>query len=152
MRIGMNLLSSHTAEIQLTSHEICLLVSTVNTWGYLKLLKYESYFFKIQPHFHVHKILFVSRKKSTNYLHNLKEEGLNKKETKPNLCKKFSILIFYKLYFIRLMTLNHVKLGRAVTFRKYLASVVSLIFLQKTLICNRITFRLLNLPGIWKGE
>ena len=31
------------------------------------------------------------------------------------------------------MTLNRVKLGRAVTFMKYLASVVSLIVLEKTL-------------------
>ena len=37
------------------------------------------------------------------------------------------------------MTLNHVKLGLAVTFMKYLASVVSLIFLTKTLLCNKIT-------------
>ena len=38
------------------------------------------------------------------------------------------------------MTLNGVKLGRAVTFMKYLAIVVSLIFLAKTLIWNKITF------------
>ena len=38
------------------------------------------------------------------------------------------------------MTLNRVKLGRAVTFMKYLASVVSLIFPAKTLIWNKITF------------
>ena len=38
------------------------------------------------------------------------------------------------------MTLNRVKLGRAVTFMKYLASVVSLIFLPKILIWNKITF------------
>ena len=38
------------------------------------------------------------------------------------------------------MALNHVKLGRAVTFMKYLANVVSLIFLVKTLIWNKITF------------
>ena len=38
------------------------------------------------------------------------------------------------------MTLNGIKLGRAVTFAKYLASVVSLIFLTKTLIWNKITF------------
>ena len=38
------------------------------------------------------------------------------------------------------MTLNCVKLGRAVTFMKYPASVVSLIFLPKTLIWNKITF------------
>ena len=30
------------------------------------------------------------------------------------------------------MVLNHVKLGRAITFMKYLASVVSLTFLSKT--------------------
>ena len=38
------------------------------------------------------------------------------------------------------MTLNRVKLGRAVTFMKYLAGVVSLKFLAKTLIWNKITF------------
>ena len=37
------------------------------------------------------------------------------------------------------MTLNRVKLGSAVTFMKYLASVVSLIFLPKALIWNKIT-------------
>ena len=42
------------------------------------------------------------------------------------------------------MTLNRVKLGRAVTFMKYLASVVSLIFLPKTLIWNKITIPTLN--------
>ena len=31
------------------------------------------------------------------------------------------------------MTLNRVKLGRAITFMKYIASVVSLIFLPKNL-------------------
>ena len=36
------------------------------------------------------------------------------------------------------MTLNCVKLGRAITFMKYLASVVSLIFPQKT--WNKTTF------------
>ena len=38
------------------------------------------------------------------------------------------------------MTLNRVKLGRTITFMKYLAIVVSLIFLPKTLIWNKITF------------
>ena len=38
------------------------------------------------------------------------------------------------------MALNRVKLGRAVTFMKYLAGVVSLIYLAKTLIWNRVTF------------
>ena len=38
------------------------------------------------------------------------------------------------------MTLNRVKLGRAVALMKYLSSVVSLIFLPKTLIWNKITF------------
>ena len=49
------------------------------------------------------------------------------------------------------MTLNCVKLGRAVTFMKYLAGVVSLIFLAKTLIWNKITFpasNSLNLPEL----
>ena len=43
------------------------------------------------------------------------------------------------------MTLNCVKLMRAVTFMKYLAAVVSLIFLPKTLILNKITFSASNL-------
>ena len=38
------------------------------------------------------------------------------------------------------MTLNRVKLGRAVTFMKYRASIVSLIFLPKTLNWNRMAF------------
>ena len=38
------------------------------------------------------------------------------------------------------MTLNRLKLGRAVTFMKFLARVVSLIFLAKTLVWNKITF------------
>ena len=38
------------------------------------------------------------------------------------------------------MAFNRVKLGPAVTFKKYLASVVSLIFLAKTLIWNKIMF------------
>ena len=46
------------------------------------------------------------------------------------------------------MTLNCVKLGRAVTFMKYLASVVSLIFLPKTLIWNEITIWLLSLLNL----
>ena len=43
------------------------------------------------------------------------------------------------------MTLNCVKPGRAVTFIKYLASVVSLMFLPKTLIWNKTTFSASNL-------
>ena len=46
------------------------------------------------------------------------------------------------------MTLNRLKLGRAVTFMKYLASVVSLIFLAKTLIWNKINFPTLNLMNL----
>ena len=38
------------------------------------------------------------------------------------------------------MTLNRVNLGRAVTFIKYFAGVVSLIFLPKTLNWNEIMF------------
>ena len=43
------------------------------------------------------------------------------------------------------MTLNCVKPGRAVTFIKYLAGVVSLMFLPKTLIWNKTTFSASNL-------
>ena len=53
------------------------------------------------------------------------------------------------------MTLNCVKLGCAVTFMKYLASVASLIFLAKTLIWNKITFpasNLLNLAELVVNE
>ena len=42
------------------------------------------------------------------------------------------------------MTLNRVKLECAVTFMKYLASVVSLIFLPKISNWNKITFLELN--------
>ena len=38
------------------------------------------------------------------------------------------------------MTLNRVKLKRAFTLMKYLASVVSLVFPPKTLIWNKLTF------------
>ena len=48
------------------------------------------------------------------------------------------------------MTLNRVKLGRAVTFMKYLASVVSLIFLPKILDWNKITFMASNLLNFTK--
>ena len=46
------------------------------------------------------------------------------------------------------MTLNCVKLGCAVTFMKYLASVVSLLVLAKTLISNKIMFPTLNSPNL----
>ena len=46
------------------------------------------------------------------------------------------------------MILNRLKLGRTVTFMKYLASVVSLIFLAKTLIWNKINFPTLNLMNL----
>ena len=42
------------------------------------------------------------------------------------------------------MAPNRVKLGRAITFMKYLTSVVSLICQPKTLIWNRILLRLSN--------
>ena len=59
-----------------------------------------------------------------------KQGGLNKKEiTTESL---YNIFHFDINLFIRLMTLNRVKLWCAVTFIKYLASVVSLIFLPKT--------------------
>ena len=43
------------------------------------------------------------------------------------------------------MTLNRAKLGRVVTFLKYLATIVSLVVLWKTLIWNKITFSASNL-------
>ena len=43
------------------------------------------------------------------------------------------------------MTVNRAKLGRAVTCMKYIASVVSLILLTKTLIWNKMTFPASNL-------
>ena len=43
------------------------------------------------------------------------------------------------------MTLNYVNLGRAVTFMKYLANVVSLTFLAETLVWNKLTFLTSNL-------
>ena len=46
------------------------------------------------------------------------------------------------------MTLNRVKLPRAVTFMKYLASVVSLTFLLKNLIWNEITFPTSNVLNL----
>ena len=49
------------------------------------------------------------------------------------------------------MTPNCVKLGRRVTFMKHLAGVVSLIFLAKTLIWNKITLlasNMLNIAGL----
>ena len=56
---------------------------------------------------------------------------------------------------IRLMTFNCVKLGRIVTFMKYLASVVFLISLAKTLIWNEIVFpgsNLLNFAELVVNE
>ena len=42
------------------------------------------------------------------------------------------------------MTLNRLKQGGAATFMKNIASLVSLIFLPKTLIWNKIMFQLSN--------
>ena len=42
------------------------------------------------------------------------------------------------------MNVNCIKLGRAVAFMEYLASVISLIILAKTLIWNKITFPVSN--------
>ena len=53
------------------------------------------------------------------------------------------------------MTINRVKLGRTVTFMKYFASVVSLIFLPKTLIWTKLTFpasNLLNFAEVVENE
>ena len=53
------------------------------------------------------------------------------------------------------MTLNCVKLRRAVTFMKYIASVIFSIFLAKTLIWNKIMFpesNLLNFAELVENE
>ena len=53
------------------------------------------------------------------------------------------------------MTLNCVKLGRAVTFMKYFASVISLIYLAESLTWNKITFPtsdLLNFAELVENE
>ena len=59
-------------------------------------------------------------------------------EVLMNLYNTFSILIFKWTLFIRFMTLNRVKLGCSAIFIKYLARVVSLIFLHKTLNWNAV--------------
>ena len=46
------------------------------------------------------------------------------------------------------MTLNRLKLGRTVTFMKYLARVIFLIFLIETLIWNKIALWLSNLLNL----
>ena len=74
------------------------------------------------------------------------QRGLNKKETQLLLTKYF--LSFSRIRFIRLMTLNGLNLGREVTFMKYFASVVSLIFLLKILTWNKITFLASNFLNI----
>ena len=74
------------------------------------------------------------------YLTYLSRGALNKKEIQLNLCNILSIFIFNELYLFASWLFNCVKQGRAVTFMKYLTSVVSLIFLPKTLIWNKTTF------------
>ena len=122
----------------------------------LSLYNYFRFFFRyiqtyssiIQEHTHAYSELCVSLAYSepwhipiTKYIQtpsyiNNTQEGLNKKEMQLYRC---NILYFdiYWILFIRLMSLNRVKLGRAVTFMKCLTSVVSLIFLPKTLIWNK---------------
>ena len=76
------------------------------------------------------------------------------RDTTESLWDNFYFDIKWVL-FIRLMTLNGLKLGRAVTFMKYLASVTSLIFLLKTLIWNKIMFpasNMLNFAELMKYE
>ena len=64
-----------------------------------------------------------------------KQGGLSKKEIQLNLFNIFSVFIFNELYLF-----NRIKLGPAVHFIKYHASVVSLIFLALTINWNKITF------------
>ena len=66
-------------------------------------------------------------------------------------CFDWKISIFQQTVVRVYYILNRVKLERAVPFIKYLATLVSLIFPPKILICNKITFRLsisLNLPEL----
>ena len=70
-------------------------------------------------------------------------EGFNKKEIQVNLYKMFSFLIFNELYLFNNDSQSPKTRG-TVAFMKYLGSVVSLVFLPKTSIWNKITFRLLN--------
>ena len=53
------------------------------------------------------------------------------------------------------MTLNYVKLGRAVTFMNYLASIVRLVSLAETLVWNKFKFltsNLLNFAELVENE
>ena len=70
-------------------------------------------------------------------------EGFNKKEIQVNLYKMFSFLIFNELYLFNNDSQSPKTRG-TVAFMKYLGSVVSLVFLPKTSIWNKITFRRLN--------
>ena len=74
----------------------------------------------------------------------------NKKEIQLNLCNIFSILIFSKFYLSDQWLFNRAKFGHAVTFMKYLVNAVSLIFLPKFLIWNKITFLHSNLLNLKK--
>ena len=77
---------------------------------------------------------------STSRIYNTEPRGLKLEgDTTESLWHIFYFDISWIPY-IRLMTLNCSKLGHAVTFMIYLASVVTLIFLPKTLIWNKIMF------------
>ena len=77
--------------------------------------------------------------------------GSNQKKISLKFCN-IQWISFSKFHFsfwltllIRLMILNHVKLGPAVTFTKYRTMVISLIFLPKIIIWNKMAFPPRNL-------
>ena len=121
-------------------------------WEYqwsLEYLNHERLNFKKKKNIHCVKSAHI-RSYSGPFFPAFKSEG----DTTELLQHNFYFDIWWIL-FIRRMTLNRVKVGRAVSFVKYLSGVVSLMFLPKTLIWNKITFpasNLLNFAELVKNE
>ena len=102
-------------------------------WEYqwsLEYLNHERLNFK-KKNIHCVKSVHI-RSYSGPFFPAFKSEG----DTTASLQHNFYFDIWWIL-FIHRMTLNRVKVGRAVTFVKYLSGVVSLMFLPKTLIWNK---------------
>ena len=86
---------------------------------------------------------------SANQISKTNEPNINPRKFKQegDTTESLQHIFYFDIYgilFICLMTLNRVKPGLAVKFMKYLANVVSLIFLPKTLVWNKITFTASN--------
>ena len=72
-----------------------------------------------------------------------------------NLCNMFFPFNVQWILFICIIIINQLRWRRAVIFMKYLACAVSLFFLRKTLIWNKMSFpasNLLNLPELVSNE